>query len=971
MPGSPTTPARVHATRRLLDAMSPRAGVAVAFHLPSVRAVADDEQVRGMYFLDESVDLDSIEAIAMAPGGAAMLLKDGTVRLPPACPRSQESGPSLLDSHAEELRHLEPLGRLCIGVGRVAGLPPVALALDFEDGFARGAAVLRSEPRGGGLDLLSAIGVRILSTTTLSDGRVRVELENRLEAHLDAARLSQYRRTGNCNRFFLSHGDADGDLEQGLVEAARVRIAAGRERLAAATIEVANRALDESLALHQRPPGAEETTPYGDLVPLGFLGAALAAIRDAGGAEADAAEETLARLQDHLESHRRCGLWGYSRGCIPTSTDTALVTLAGLDPDFDALESLRGDSGGFIPQAVTEEGGGDAMRRTPATAHWEQEDVPTTALVEALRIDAGLDPRTDAAWFLRRFRRWGGLYFTPSTMGPWAVARLAARLGDGADPAESNDDGAGTDRTADLRATVIRLVHASREAAGDRDDHDPILRESLGILALAELDAADRFALAAQVRLLGEWEEGGASETPFHSTVVRPPVRSFEEMMAVQADPATAFLHGTVHAVTLYEDPHRLIATALACLALHVDATAIRTVSDGYQLRTRSRGPVRNRAFVHVEPYTAPARSVGEDETDPFVVPRDRIGLEEAMSDTLDRLGPALISPEARTRIGRAVARTDPNHLKGATFGLELRFDPDDDTVDFLWCLNRSKRNLTALLSNPDKHSRFRHLARLWSIPPGGSRPPIAHIDSIWFEHDLDDRGLDAPPAFFLGPSSLETENDAIYGPRAVARNIRRVIDAFDLESTIHDDLDATAERIHRLDTDAPIFQTGLMFSRRSNPVRLCFKPTNDHQQLLEILRGVGLRDRLPNLARIIDRIPEASIAPCVDIRSGGVDPRVGFECYSKEGRQGRCSLIRSIFEAFRDSSRVDPAKVDAFLDIEGWSELGPHGGVHRSINHVKIVAQPDDTIEIKGYLALARLPAPAFKPLDSDATHP
>ena len=168
--------ASTSATRRLLAAMAPQAGVAVAFHLPTVRQVADDEQVRGMYFLDDEVDLDEIEAIAMAVGGPARLLRDGTILLPPACPRSANSGPSLLESHASELKHLEPLGQLCIGVGRLPGLPPVALALDFDDGFARGAAVLRSEPHGAGLDLLPAIGVRLLGSSTLPDGRVRLEM---------------------------------------------------------------------------------------------------------------------------------------------------------------------------------------------------------------------------------------------------------------------------------------------------------------------------------------------------------------------------------------------------------------------------------------------------------------------------------------------------------------------------------------------------------------------------------------------------------------------------------------------------------------------------------------------------------------------------------------------------------------------------------------------------------------------------
>ena len=277
---------------------------------------------------------------------------------------------------------------------------------------------------------------------------------------------------------------ADGDLEHGLIETAGVRIDAGRERLAEAAITLAHRALDEGLALHRCGPRDTETTPCGDLAPLGLLGAALETVRTTSSSNAAAAGAALEHLRAHLESHRRDGLWSSARGCIPTSTNTALVALAGLAPDHSTLETLRGPSGGLVPQAVTDDGGGDAMRRTSATEHWEQEDVPTTALVEASRMDAGLDPVVDAAWFLKRFRKWGGLSFTPSTMGLWAIARFTSRLGARAADVESDAEAPSDDRTRELRATVIRMIHSARRAPGHANEVDPVLHESLGILTL-------------------------------------------------------------------------------------------------------------------------------------------------------------------------------------------------------------------------------------------------------------------------------------------------------------------------------------------------------------------------------------------------------------------------------------------------------------------------------------------------------
>ena len=962
--------ASTSATRRLLAAMAPQAGVAVAFHLPTVRKVADDEQVRGMYFLGDEIDLDEIEAVAMAPGGPARLLRDGTVLLPPVCPRSTPFGPSLLESHAPELEHLEPLGQLCIGIGRIPGLPPVALALDFEDGFARGAAVLRSKPQGAGLDLLPAIGVQLLGTSILPDGRVRLDIENRLEAHLDAARLSLFKRTNNCNRFFLSHGDADGDIANGLLQAARVRIAEGRRRTSAAVIALARRAIDEGLSLHMRAPGRSGTSPYGDLVPLGFLGAALERIAASDDESASKAAPLLEDLRSHLESHRRSWGWGYSRGCIPTGTDTALVALAGVEPDFDAMEALRGPTGGFIPQLVGDDRGPDIMRRSEATAHWELEDIPTTALLETLRLDAELESGVDATWFLKRIPKWsGGLYFTPSLLGFWSIARLLTRLERNQPPTvdtgENAEEPESTARLAQLRGVLEHVVAGRLSPSKCRDRFNPVLNESLLVLTLDELGKSDRTSLTAQLRLLDSWEHPRGVETPFHSTLVTPPPRSFEEIMAIQADPHRAFVHDQVHAASTYEDPDRLIVSALACMALHVETTADQEEHRPRSIDFETGSTPQEQALLSIRPYATPARSIGEDQSDPFVAPRDLISLDAAMRHTLDLLGPKLVSEPARDRVLAAVARTNPEHLKGSTFGLELRLHEDDDTIDFLWCLARSKRNLTALLSDPDRHTRFQHLARLWNVPGGGSPPPIAFIDQIWFEHDLDD-DTTLPPAFFFGPSFLfkrdssdPVENGSFnYGNKEVAENIRRVVSSLDLDEQVSRDLLAGARRVEMLDTDCGVFQTGLMFSRSTNPIRLCFRPVSDTEAIFELLNRLGLGERVADVASVLPLKENGRVAVCVDVSSKGASPRIGLECYEGTGKNLMPHAIRML-DILVEKGHVSEERAMRFGSIPGWTQLGQHGGVDRRINHIKMVVQPERPLEIKGYVALSRASSP------------
>ena len=79
------------------------------------------------------------------------------------------------------------------------------------------------------------------------------------------------------------------------------------------------------------------------------------------------------------------------------------------------------------------------------------------------------------------------------------------------------------------------------------------------------------------MKLLDAWEHPRTVETPFHSTLALPRPDTFEAMLAQQRRPASGLLHAFVHQVSTYEDPHRLITTALACLALHVDADPERT----------------------------------------------------------------------------------------------------------------------------------------------------------------------------------------------------------------------------------------------------------------------------------------------------------------------------------------------------------------------------------------------------------
>ncbi len=968
-----------HATRRLLEAVDPRAAVAVAFHLPSVRRVASDEQVRGMFFLGPNEPLDSIEAIAMVPGGAAVLRSDGTVELPPQCPFASSRGESLLAAHARELEALGDMGSLCIGLGSIGSLPPVALALDYDDrpegAVAQGAAIFAREPRGEGLDLLAAVGARFGTIERLADGRVRCEVENRLAAHFDAARLCDYQRTTNCNRFFLMHGSASGDLEQGLEAATRARIAAGRARLSKAVVELAHRAIDEGLALAMRPPGSATTKPYGDLVPLGFLGLALDRIVRAGGEHAPAAAEALAKIHRHLETHRVDGCWPYARGSIATSTDTALVSLAGVAADPASLERFRGVLGGYVPQRVSETGGDGAMKRSAATVHWEEEDVPTTALLEARRLDDGLAPSIGARWFLARYPRWSGLYFTTPTLGLWAMARFAARLERWNDTSPAGDAAAANQRRFDLDELreVVRTTLLAHRHEGGFGRFDPVLANGFAVLAIEELGLLDRTAAAAQLRVLDAWETALGVETPFHSTIAHPTPGTIEDLFRQSALPASDDLHGRRHQASLYEDPHRLVVAAIACLALHADADpAIKgrldpPKSHRFRVSMAADESAIPAALRHVRPYAepppTPSRFGG-----PGVMAARRCTLVDAMRSTMRRLGPRLVTPAAEARVLASISEVADEALGASTFGVEVRLHDGDDRIDFLWCAARAYHNLASLHELPAESFRAARLASLWDAEPGETRPPIALMDSIWFEFDLDDTlPPTTPPAFFFGPSDLQLRLvEGRHGPRVVAATLARLVRSFGLDGAIAKSLRASIDAIESLPEDLLVFQTGLMLPRDGAPLRLCFvdREGEAFDRLIAGLADAGLDAAVAAKARELAAVARECgfhTSPCVDFVKGRLSSRIGLEFHRPRQPRTRSSLDQ-LAEAIVAVGAADADRTADFLAAEGWDELDANGGCNRVVAHLKCLLRPAQAgvpdvvhLDAKGYLGLNR----------------
>ena len=752
------------------------------------------------------------------------------------------------------------------------------------------------------------------------------------------------------------------------LQASKARIVAGRDQLAGAVIERSAQTLQQRTSLLMRMPSNEAPAPFGHLLALGFLAAALRRIAQSDGTHTPDADHMLGQVISHLEQHRMDGMWRHTNHRFATGTLTAIVALSGALPDFEALEGLRGPTGGFLAHRCVTTTCDDTATRPGEIDHWEQEDLPTTALLEAVRIDQGLEPQIDAKWLLARFQRWGGLFFNPPTMGLWAMAKLSRRLGPWepteTDTYDTDDEDRMHRRT--LRNIIINLLASRRRDDGSFGGFDSLLNSSLAVLALAEMDIVDRTTLISQSEILNAWEGQQRVETPFHSTI------TLEQPCTIDLDddqhehPAMAVLHDHLHQATTYEDPHQLITTALACMALHaeVDLTQEGRFLNAphFPVARLEAATPEEQALQHVRPYCEPSPERQHHPSDPFCTRGRRVALLDAMTSSLDRLGPTLVSPAAGQRLRASVQSTRDDHIGTGTFGLEVRLHGGDDSIDFLWCASRSSRNLFSLLNNPDPTSRLRHLAALWSRLPNEEKPTIAFIDEIWFEFDLDG-SIDLPPAFFFGPSNIQRDRVDAYGLGEVAVNVRRVARSLELDSELDKHLLQTADRLERFEVDATVFQTGMMFSRAHAPIRICFSP-RPIADAFPLLEGLELHHMMPRCRDLLDMAAACGLeaAVCTDITPDGATSRIGFELYpaaKATNHLARSHHYQTLCERLHECGHIDADRAFAFLHSEGWDELSPDGGCNRLINHMKCLVHEDGSIETKGYIALRRTRRP------------
>ena len=194
------------------------------------------------------------------------------------------------------------------------------------------------------------------------------------------------------------------------------RLARARDRGWAALASLADEALRTPLALVCQPPPPAKPSPYGDVVPLGFL---LRAVNVA----ASPTSPVRRALEDLLRDKRQGLLWPYHTDTLVTGIDSALVLQGFRDPaGVEALEIFADGRGGYFSQLCSETPEPDKMTITPHRQFWCQPDYGTTCLASALRAEVGLGRKTSVELLAEGYVSRSGLYFSNPYMADWALA---------------------------------------------------------------------------------------------------------------------------------------------------------------------------------------------------------------------------------------------------------------------------------------------------------------------------------------------------------------------------------------------------------------------------------------------------------------------------------------------------------------------------------------------------------------------
>ena len=536
----------------------------VLFNLSAVKSITEDATVKEMFFLPTDTKLDLYSHAILTNQGGFLAPCEGATLIDSSSQNSwsiEKTETSLHERFSERVSMFLVDEADCLGMGKTSPFPPVLLHLKISSEYGEAKAIFEKEPNREDYELLRAVGVKFLGGH--QEGSYYIaEFRNRLPVHIHAGILAHFSRTGNCNLFFLQHGNIDSQLREGLIKTSESRVNWGKNLCFQKVAQLGHEACHQSMAMMCQPPLSVKSFPFGDLVPLGFVLKALNA------APSDSSISIIRQeVRSFLLSKRQNLLWSFDTDGLITSTDSVLVLQGFNEPEsVEALEIFAENCGSYhphpphtyCPQLSSEDEQPGKMLVTDENRHWCQPDYATTCLVKALRKKAGLATKTTTDDLAAGFETRSGLFFANPYMVDWVLAS-----------ALNKDESA-----IELKQKLLAEILTSMNDDYSFGTYDVALSTAFAILSLAILGCCGRKLRLAQLRLLEFIDSQGnlPKETPFYSTLLIDrqaisPNRLFRLSLSDRRKQIIQ-INEQYHGISYYDDSHRMITTAVVALAL-------------------------------------------------------------------------------------------------------------------------------------------------------------------------------------------------------------------------------------------------------------------------------------------------------------------------------------------------------------------------------------------------------------------
>jgi hypothetical protein len=345
-----------------------------------------------------------------------------------------------------------------------------------------------------------------------------------------------------------------------------------------------------------------------------------------------------------------------------------------------------------------------------------------------------------------------------------------------------------------------------------------------------------------------------------------------------------------------------------------------------------------------------------------------RLSMEHYLRHVLPFMPAELLSPQALEPILGLARKLPPC----ASSGFELRLGDEAPVADFLVNILTDDGSRTTFAGrHPDIQppasfrqspvwQRVRDFCRLWSEP---EEPLYSRVRDLWLEFDLEQFSADIPiPGVFFGP---RWESAELLG------TVDRCVSLLRGPELARPP--ALSRCLELMPGRRRLEQVGMMFSRYSEDLRLCLRDIPP-REMSGYLSRAGWSGRPEEFDAIVEDLLPFVDDITLDIDVGdGVRPKIGLECIldrnpSKE-RWG------AWLEHLVDQKLCTPRKRDGLLawmgvttqrdQPESWPENlvqfsqrtpGMLSTFARRVNHLKLVHQPGQPLQVKAYLAVRHI---------------